>query len=420
MKKRSTGIVAAALIGIGLAVLVVWKSGAIDLKADERRSVKITHEEAAGKKDAPGDEHGHELGVKQEEENLIRLTEEEMKQFGIEVAEVRPGKLGMDLSLSGEIIVNADRMAHIVPRLSGLVREVRKSVGDSVRQGELMAVIESRELADAKAEYLASAEKVALQQAKFSREERLWKKKISAEQDYLDARQSLAETRIMLRSAEQKLHALGFSDAYLKDLPRQHDMSYTRYEIIAPFSGTVIERHITLGEVLKEDAEAFLIADLGTVWVNLNVHQRDLPMLRKGQMVVISAGHNIPDTRGEISFVNPLIKEVTRTAMARVILPNTNGNWRPGMFVTARAIVDEVTVPVLVPKEAVQTVDGETVVFVQTPEGFVPKSVTIGRANETDVEVTSGLSPGERCVARGTFTLKAQLSKGAFGDGHAH
>ena len=197
-------------------------------------------------------------------------------------------------------------------------------------------------------------------------------------------------------------------------------MSYTRYEIVAPFEGTVIEKHISTGEAHKEDAEVFIVADLSSVWVNLSVYQKDMPYIRKGQPVVVSAGHGIPDMSGVISYIGPLVGEQTRTAVARVVLPNVGGNLRPGLFVTGLITVDSVPVPLLVPKTAVQTVADKPSVFVKTDEGFVLQPVTIGRSNETHVEILSGVEPGTRYAKSGAFTLKAQLSKGAFGDGHAH
>jgi len=357
---------------------------------------------------------------KDEETKAIRLSESEMKEFNIEVGTARAGNLKIHIELPGEVVPNADRLVHIVPPVSGVVREVRKTLGDRVRKGEVMAVLASRELADAKASFLNAGERVALAQANFVREEDLWKKRISSEQEYLQAKQTLAEARIELRSAEQKLHALGFSDEYLAQLPGQPDVSYTRYEITAPFDGTVIGKHVSLGEATKEDANLFTVADLSSVWVNLSVYQKDMQFIRKGQPVVVSAGHGIPDAAGEISYIGSLVGEQTRTALARVVLPNSGGNLRPGLFVTGTITVKSVPVPLLVPKSALQTIEERQAVFVMTQEGFVPRTVTVGRSNDTHVEVTSGMKPGDRYAASGSFTLKAQMSKGAFGDGHGH
>lgn len=410
--KKTTMIVVAAIAGIVLAVLVFRQF------RPATTPILAPHEERSHEGDVAHEDH--EEHDEQGEKGVIRLNDAELKEFDIEVGTAGPGTLKIHISLPGEIVTNADRLVHIVPPVSGIVQKVRKSLGDPVRKGEVMAVLESRELADAKAAFLNASERVVMSQTNYVREEDLWKKRISPEQEYLQAKQALAEARIELRSAEQKLHALGYSDEYLKKLPAQPDMSYTRFEIVAPFEGTVIEKHISLGEVLKEDKEIFTIADLSTVWVNLSVYQKDLPFVRKGQPVVIELVHGIPDARGKISYIGPIVGEQTRTAVGRVVLPNKEGNLRPGLFVTGRITVSSIPVSLLVPKTSIQTVEEKPSVFVKTGEGFALQPVTVGRSNDTHVEITSGLTPGTQYVKSGAFTLKAQLSKGAFGDGHAH
>lgn len=367
----------------------------------------------AAEDDHEGDDHDeHDEGV--------MLQKGEVEEFDMQLRQAGPGQLTLHTELPGEIVINADRQAHVVPRVAGIVREVRKKLGDRVKKNELMAVLDSRELADAKAEFLAANERHEMAKLSFQREERLWKKKISAEQEYLDARQNLTETRIALRSAEQKLHALGFSEQALEKLPDHPDMTFTRYEVRAPFEGVVIQKHISLGESLSADTEAFVVADLSTVWIDISVYQKDLASIRRGQKVAIVIGHGIPDVEGTIDYVGPLVGEATRTALARVVMPNPHGDLRPGMFVTAEVETDSLEVPMVVPKTALQTVDGDTVVFVKSAEGFKPQPVKLGRTNTTRVEIVSGLMAGQIYVSKGAFTLKAQLSKGAFGDGHNH
>ena len=367
--------------------------------------------EAAHAEEGGGDEHGDEV---------VRLSEAEIREFGIELSTAAVGRLDQYAELPGEIVLNTDRLAHVVPRVPGIVREVRRAVGDSVKAGELLAVIESRELADVKAAYLAAVERETLARANFDREERLWQKKVTSEQEFLDTRQALAEARIERNSAEQQLHALGFSDSYLKELPEHPDAMYTRYELRAPFAGTIIEKHLTLGENVSSDAEVFTIADLSSVWVDINVYQKDLVMIRQGQTVVIEIGHGIPQVTGKIAWVGPLVGEATRTATARVVLVNPEGTLRPGLFVTARVAVGNTATGIVVPKSALQTFEERSVVFVQDEDGFEPRPVDLGRQNATQVEILSGLEAGQTYVSRGAFTLKAQLSKGAFGDGHNH
>jgi membrane fusion protein, heavy metal efflux system len=172
----------------------------------------------------------------------------------------------------------------------------------------------------------------------------------------------------------------------------------------------VIEKHIAVGEMLREDTEAFVVADLRTVWVDINLSVKDLPLVRQGQRVVIAA-HTTMRAEGTVSYISPVVSDETRTVLTRVVLPNPDGRWRPGLFVTATLTASDTPVAVLVPKTAVQTIDGQPTVFVQTPEGFAPRPVTLGRADEAHVELTAGLQAGERYAATETFVLKADLGK---------
>ena len=407
MKSRKTFIaVAFVLIGIIVAIVV--------FKQFRTPSSPL----ADGNKNQSLDESKEHS--ESDDKKVLHISEAEMKEFGIEVGTAGPGKIEIQLSLPGEVVANADRLVHVVPRVSGVVRDVRKNLGDFVSAGEVLSILESRELADAKASFLAAREREILARANFTREEDLWKKKISAEQHYLEAKRAIAEALIELRSSEQKLHAIGFSDAYLSRLPNQLEIEYTKYVLTAPASGTILQKHIAKGEVLKDDSEAFVIADLSSVWVNISIYQKDMPLVRKGQEVIISAGHEIPDARGVISYVGPLVGEQTRTGIARVVLLNKGGHWRPGLFITTRLTVKATDVPVAVSKTALQTMEDKTYIFVKTEEGFESRPVTAGRTDEKQAEIISGLAPGQQYVTNGAFALKAQLSKSAFGDEHGH
>jgi len=371
------------------------------------------------------EEHAdHDDYEKRGGEKVLKLTEKEIQEFGVRINSAGPGQIKKQINLPGEVNINADRLAHIVPQVSGLVRKIYKTLGDRVKAGELMAILESRELADAKSSYFVAKERLGLAEANFKREKGLWKKRISAEQEYLEARQALAEANIELSSAEQKLHTLGFSEAALKKLSHPSHIKFTHYEIRSPFNGTVTEKHITIGEKLMNNSKAFTIADLSTVWINLSVYQKDMPYVEIGQKVNISTTGFQLSAEGKISYVGPLVGEKTRTATARIVLPNPDRRWKPGLFVSAKVAVSEVNADVVIPKSAIQTIDDEPVVFVLSQksgeEGFTPRHVSLGRSDDESVEILSSLRPGERYVSEGAFVLKAEMSKGKFGDGHGH
>lgn len=414
------------IVPLLIAVLVVGGIFVFNMmhESQEGSDPAVNQKEMHGEED----EHGHEdgksghddHGEEGKHEEGIKLSEAEMLEFGIKLAKADAGKLFLYVDLPGEVRPNEDRLAHLVPRVSGVVRKVFKGLGDQVEKGEVMAILDSRELSDTKADFLAALERVALAETNFKREESLWLKKISSEQEYLETKQALAEVKIAKRSAEQKLHALGFSKRYLKDLSNHPEESFTRYELIAPFSGRVIEKHITLGEVLKDDAGAFVIADLSTVWVDLSVYQKDLPFIETGQEVLIEAGKKHSRITGNISYLGPVVGEETRTALARIIISNEEGKWRPGLFINAKVAVDEIESDLVVPKSAIQKINDQIMLFVMTDGELKAKPVTLGRSDENNVEITAGINWGDSYVKEGGFTLRAQLGVGDLDDGHNH
>ncbi len=352
----------------------------------------------------------HEDGS-HENEGFVYLTGDQLKQFGIETKVAGAGKLKLEIVLPGELVLNADHVAHIVPRVSGVVREVRKKLGDTVQENEVMAVVESRELADNIATLLAARERLNLAQSNFNREEKVWLKKISPEQDYIEARNRLAEARIELHAAEYKLHAIGFSEEFLSQLSMQSDGTHLLYEITAPFRSTVIEKHISLGEVLNSDDAVFVVADLTSVWGTLDVQQKDLSLIRIGQKAVIEVPNSDIRGEGRIDFIEPLATATNRTVHARVVLPNRDSRLRPGLFVNGRISVGDMEVPLLVPNEALVLMEGKMCVFVSEAGGFRLRSVNIGQSNEEYSEIVSGLSQGEEYVYREPFILKMELGK---------
>lgn len=344
-------------------------------------------------------------------EGRVELTPEAIQRAGIVTETAGPATLTAILELPGEIVLNADKVAHVVPRLEGVITEVRKNLGDTVMKDEVIAVMDSRELADAKGEYIESVYRLALTRTSFEREESLWKKKISPEEDYLVSRHLFEEARIAQQTAKQKLIALGLSKSDIESLIRNPDQNLARYELKAPFHGVVIEKHIAVGEAVKEDEAMFVIADLSTVWVDVTVYAKDLNIVRIGQKVTVKSDILGTETQGALTYVGPLIGERTRSAKARVVIPNQDGIWRPGLFVNVQVVHEETTIPLAVKAEALQTFRDWDVVFMRAGDFFEVRPLELGRRDGEWVEVLGGLSPGDSYVSKNSFILKADIEK---------
>jgi cobalt-zinc-cadmium efflux system membrane fusion protein len=194
------------------------------------------------------------------------------------------------------------------------------------------------------------------------------------------------------------------------------------YPLIAPFDGTIIEKHIVLGERVGPESTVYVIADLSSVWVQLQVYPRDLRFIKKGQSVVVTTDSVTADASGVISYVGPVVGTESRTVLARVVLSNESGAFRPGLFVTAKAALESRAAQVVVPKNAIQSLEGKKCVFIKDEHGFEPVYVKLGLEMNDQVEILSGLASGQEYVIEGAFTLKSKIVTSTLDShaGHGH
>ena len=322
--------------------------------------------------------------------------------------------LSKRITVPGSIVPSGDHIARVAVRLLGTVAELRKRLGDTVQAGEVVAVIESREVADAKSEYLAARLVFDLQQTLFNRSTRLFEGKVLSENDFLRARTTFEDARVKIEIARQKLFALSLTAEQIEALPQQPVETLRRQELRAPIAGRVAERRVELGSLVGregQESELFVIVDLSVVWADLAVPPSDLATIREGQQITIAAG------TGESHRPRPSCSSVrcsTRTRAPpawwpRSIMRRANGGRAHSSRPRSRRMRHRQQSSV--PKTALQSIKGDTVVFVRTADGFEARKVSVGRQDARLAEVTTGLAAGERIATANTFILKADLGK---------
>ena len=351
-------------------------------------------------------------------EGRVELSDDAIRASEIGIETAGPMTMRGVLELPGEVALNADKSVHILPRVSGIVSAIRRNQGDAVRRGEIIAVIESRELAEAKRAFIDTAHDLEFERKAFEREEGLWKRKISSEVSYLTQERVFHETGLKHRSARQQLESLGLTDKTLQALLDEPHSALTRYEVRAPIDGVIIEKTIATGQAVAADQDLFTIADLSTVWVNVTVYAKDLGVVRVGQKVVVTSEAQGDEAQGRISYLGSLVGGETRAAVARIVLPDPARKWRPGLFVTVTVVHEEVKVPVAVKRDGLQKFRDWDVVFVKVGNLFEARPLELGRQDGGWVEVKSGLKAGEKYAAANSFILKADVLKA--GASHDH
>ena len=337
---------------------------------------------------------------KKADKDAVTLSARQIAYAGIEVGRPTIGGVAGAIELPALVQGDPQGVQVVSATIGGRLVALTRNLGQSVRQGDPLAVIESREAASLKAEVEAARARAALAQSNLRREQRLFAERVSPEQDLVAARTAATEAGIALRLAQQQLGATGGGGGALN-----------RIAMRSPISGQVNARPAVLGQTVDANAELYRVANLSRVTIAASVSPADAGRIRAGTRVEVTAVGRRQE--GRVSFVSPALDESTRLVQVIATLDNGGGTWRVGEPVTASFMLPATGGrSIAVPSTAVQSVENRTVVFVRTPTGFRAVPVTTGRRNGDQVIISSGLTGQERIATTNSFTLKAELGKG--------
>jgi len=372
--------------------------------------------EAGHREEGSGGHAGHD---EHEKPGSVKMPVEMQKQNGVVAALAEKHRLAGVISATGKVEANADRIAHVSPRISGKIVSVKASLGDSVAAGQTLVTLDSVELGEALNRYHQSRTKLALAKANMDRVTTLVEKKIAARKDILQAETDYKTALTELHTDEERLSLYGVPTSGLKRGSHGKPLLPVR----SPIGGIITEKHAIVGELSDPSRSLFTVADLSSVWILVDVNEKDLAKVHKGQAAAVSVGA-YPDLKlkGRITYIADLVDEASRTVKARVEVANPKRTLKPEMFATVELTLAADAPPVLsVPEEAIQDLDGSKVLFVaESDTEFAARQVRTGRTAGGEVEIVSGLREGERYVVKGAFILKSELKKGEMTDEHGH
>lgn len=334
----------------------------------------------------------------------VKLSDDQIRIAGINVVRPTIGVNGGTIELPATVEGNPQGTQAVSASIGGRVVSLTRNLGEAVRKGEPLAVIESREAASLNGEVQAAQARAVLAHSNYAREQRLFGERVSPEQDLIAARTAAAEADIALRLARQQLAATGGGGGALN-----------RVSIVSPIGGQVISRSAVLGQTVAADAELYRVANLSAVSLAIALSPADAGRVRPGAPVVVTAPGRT--ARARVTFVSPALDPQTRLVPLIATLDNKSGAWRVGEPVKAAIeLRGDGDSSIRVPLTALQTINGKSVVFVRTEDGFRAVPVVLGAQAGTSIVVISGLSGREQVASANSFTLKSELGKGAGGD----
>ena len=348
-------------------------------------------------------ESNHEAG--------LQLTAEEIQTAGIQVAPLTEQEINEQIIVTATIQANQDKLAHIAPRVAGRVVRVMSNLGDQVKQGQALVMVDSIEVGEAQSAYAQALSEQALAKAGMERAEKLYADQIIPQKDFLRARADDEKAKAVLRAASDKRQMLGIAG-------QSHVSSKEAsvFSVSAPFAGTIIEKKAVLGELATPDKELFGIADLSTVWIETNLYEKDVGKVKIGSPASVTiAAYPNAIFKGKITYISSVMDKESRTIKARVEVPNTDGRLKLEMFATAAISTTSTTKAMLLPETAVVLIQGQATTFVKEADGFEARAVDLGEKLNGQVILKAGIKPGEQLVTSGAYALKAKLLKSQIG-----
>ena len=389
--------------------------GKTETELETRTEAKKTSEK--GKEEKHEDEKKGEEKHEDEKER-VKLSPEALKNAGIKTAPAKAEAIAETFAVTATIAHNQDRLFHVTPRITGRVVDVRVSVGSEVKTGTVLAMLDSTELGQTKLEYIKSQTLLELAKATYEREKSLFDQKIAAKKDVLAAEAEYLKAQAEARSLHERLRLYGLSDQAINNL----NNSPSVYTLTSPGPGVLIEREMSKGEVIEAGKKVATISDLSTVWVLLNIHEKDLAKVKQGTSVKIHTESYPGEVfAGKVAYIGNVVDPQSRTVPVRVEVPNPRARLKPGMFATAEVVTGiSSTEAIMILSSAIQKIEGKPSVFVQDKDGsFAKRELELGREFGNSVEVKAGLKEGELVVVTGAFTLKSELLKEGL-EGHGH
>jgi cobalt-zinc-cadmium efflux system membrane fusion protein len=343
-----------------------------------------------------------------------------VRAAGFEYVQVRPAPLVRTVERNMELAYNANRYARLSSRAGGVVAEVKKDLGETVKKGDVLAIVDSTDLGAAKSDLLQALETAKLWESNAARERALVEKGVGVEREALEAETKAAESRIATNRARQRLRNFGLTKEQITNVEQQGETS-SLLELVASFDGTLVERTAVTGEVVEPGKPLLAVADIGTMWALVDLVDSDLAVVRTGQNAAVTVdglpGQSFP---GRLTWISTQVDPKTRTLKARVELDNGQGLLRSNMFGRARISAGDSRSAITVPKEAVQWEGCCNIAFVRSDDDgttFRPARLVLAYDAGDRYEVAEGLNAGDAVVTRGSYILKNEILKNAVGAG---
>lgn len=345
---------------------------------------------------------------------VVTLSQEAMKRAGIELVSVTRRAGSSAVRIPGTVEANAYNQVVVTPLVAGRVTRVLVALGDQVRRGQTLAQIFSPELADAQTKYLSAKAELEVHERELDRTTKLVAIGAASQQELERLHAEHASKLAGVQSFRSRLELLGMPASAIDALSPGKEIEATT-NVPAPITGVITERAANAGLNVDTSTKLFTVVDLSSVWVVGALYERDFSRVRVGSAAsVTTSAYPGLASHGRVSYIDPQVSADTRTARVRVEVPNPRQELRLGMYADIEVAAAATRQVVMVPRSAVQNVGDRQVAYVANPTEpgkFAERDVRLGERSGEQVEVVSGVQPGDQIVSKGSFFVRAERER---------
>jgi cobalt-zinc-cadmium efflux system membrane fusion protein len=349
----------------------------------------------------------------------VKLSAKSIQEIGLQTEIITPKQFSKEISVPAKIIVNQDNEAQVGSLIHGRVNKVFAKVGDYVKAGQDLMLVEGLEIGEMKAAFLTAKANLDYYKSNFERQRKLLQENIGSQKALLEAQNEFEKSSAEYASQENRIKAIHLNESELSNQENQSSTGrdFCTLPVKSPINGVIVERNVVIGQSIDETTNAFTVVNLSNVWADGQVYEKDIPIINNTVPVVFKTPASYNESfNGKVIYIGQTIDEKTRTITIRAEFDNSDGKLKPQMFGELIIPVSK-TKALVVPAEALQKIENAEYLFVKKDnETFEKVAVVPGQIQNELVEIKSGIKSGDIVVVKGSSYLKAEMMKGSFGE----
>lgn len=351
--------------------------------------------------------------------DVITLSKEATEEIKIEISEVKEGELTGAIVAPAKILPNQDLEAFVGSLVQGRVSKVFVNLGDNVKKGQTLMLIEGLQIGEIKAQFLKAKASLSYAEANYKRLKTLIEENVGSQKSYVEAKAEFDKAKAEFHAEDKKIHSIGLSDKDVEDSNGDDDHTAGFLPVKSPIDGTIVERNVVIGQLIESNTNSFRIMNTSSLLADAQIYENDLKRISgKPEVVLISTAYPEIEFKGRITYISDMVDKETRTLKIRAEISNPTRKLKPEMFAEMYIPTTGSAKALIVPAESIMKDGTDNCLFIAINDTtFEKRDVLLGSTQGEFIEIKSGVKKGEKVVGKGSFMVKSEMKKGSLEEG---